>query len=60
MSSNEKEKTVSVSVRFDEETHKKLKYVAQYDGRSLNSELLYLAKLYIRKFERDVEKIEIE
>ena len=41
----------SVSIRIEEEMLKKLSYVADYEGRSLNSHVLVLIRESIRKFE---------
>lgn len=41
----------SVSIRFEEEMLKKLDYVANYEGRSLNSHVLVLVRQDIKKFE---------
>lgn len=41
----------SVSIRIEEEMLKKISYVADYEGRSVNSHLLVLVRDSIRKFE---------
>lgn len=41
----------SVSVRIEEEMLKKLAFVAEYEGRSVNSHILVLIRESIRKFE---------
>ena len=41
----------SVSVRIEEEMLKKLGYVADYEGRSINSHILVLIRESIRAFE---------
>ncbi|MBR6790204.1 MAG: Arc family DNA-binding protein [Oscillospiraceae bacterium] len=43
----------SVSIRIEEEMLKKLSYVADYEGRSLNSHVLVLIRESIRKFEEE-------
>lgn len=43
----------SVSIRIEEEMLKKLTYVADYEGRSLNSHVLVLIRESIRKFEEE-------
>ena len=43
----------SVSIRIDEEMLEKLGYVADYEGRSLNSHVLVLIRENIRKFEAE-------
>ena len=42
----------SVSIRIEEEMLSKLSYVADYDGRSINSHILVLIRESIRDFER--------
>ena len=42
----------SVSIRIEEEMLEKLSYVADYDGRSLNSHILVLIRENIRAFEK--------
>lgn len=41
----------SVSVRIEEEMLEKLAFVADYEGRSLNSHILVLIRENIKKFE---------
>ena len=41
----------SVSIRIEEAMLKKLAYIAEYEGRSLNSHFLVLARENIRRFE---------
>ena len=43
----------SVSIRIEEEMLKKLTYVADYEGRSLNSHLLVLIRNSIKAFEAE-------
>lgn len=43
----------SVSIRIEEEMLRKLSYVADYDGRSVNSYILVLIRTSIRKFEQE-------
>ncbi len=42
----------SVSIRIEEEMLRKLSFVADYEGRSLNSHVLALIRQNIREFER--------
>ena len=42
----------SVSIRIEEEMLEKLSFVADYDGRSLNSHILVLIRENIRAFEK--------
>jgi len=48
----------SVSIRFEEEMLKKLSYVADYEGRSVNSHILVLVRDSIATFEEQYGKIE--
>ena len=41
----------SVSIRIEEEMLEKLGYVADYEGRSVNSHILVLIRESIKKFE---------
>lgn len=41
----------SVSIRIEEEMLKKIAYVADYEGRSVNSHILVLIRENIKKFE---------
>lgn len=43
--------TKSVSIRIEEEMLKKIGYVADYEGRSVNSHILVLIRESIEKFE---------
>ena len=46
------EKNKHLGIRIDEDTHKKLKDLAEYEGRSINGEILYLIRQAIRQFEK--------
>lgn len=48
----------SVSIRIEEEMLKKLSFVADYEGRSLNSHILVLIRQDIKKFEAENGTIE--
>lgn len=43
----------SVSIRIEEEMLAKLGYIADYEGRSVNSHVLVLIRDNIKKFEED-------
>ena len=43
--------TKSVSIRIEDEMLKKLSYVADYEGRSINSHVLVLIRENIKQFE---------
>ncbi|MBD5138385.1 MAG: Arc family DNA-binding protein [Ruminococcus sp.] len=49
----------SVSIRIEEEMLQKIAYVADYEGRSVNSHILVLVRDNIKKFEEDNGKISI-
>lgn len=49
-----------LGIEIDKELHYKLRYVAQYEGRSGNGQILYVLKEYIKKFEELNGKIEIK
>ena len=48
----------NLSVRIDENMLNKLHYVAEYEGRSANSEVLILIRNEIERFEEKYGKIE--
>ena len=48
----------SVSIRFEEEMLSKLSFVAEYEGRSLNSHILVLVRENIANFEKEHGTIE--
>ena len=48
-----KDDTKHLGLRIDAQTHYKLRYLARYDGRSCNGEVLYLLRRYIEDFERE-------
>ena len=43
----------SVSIRIEEAMLDKLGYVADYEGRSINSHVLCLIRDYIKRFEKE-------
>lgn len=47
-----KEKDKHIELRIDSETHQKLKNLAEYEGRSINGEILYLIRQAIIKHEK--------
>lgn len=49
----------SLSIRIDEEMLDKLHVVADYEGRSANSEILILIRNEIKRYEEKHGKIEI-
>ena len=50
----------SVSIRIEEEMLNRLSYVADYEGRSVNSHILVLARENIKNYEAEHGKIEKE
>lgn len=50
----------SLSIRIEEEMLHKLHVVADYNGRSANSQILILIRESIEKYEKDFGKIELE
>ncbi len=52
------EKEKHLGLRIDATTHKKLKVLSDYDGRSINGEVLYLIRQAIRDYEKENGKIE--
>lgn len=51
------EKEKHLGLRIDAETHKKLKSLAEFEGRSINGEVLYLIRQAIIEFENVVVKL---
>lgn len=51
------EKDKHLGLRIDTETHNKLKSLAEYDGRSINGEVLYLIRQAIMKHEQENGKL---
>lgn len=50
--------TKSVSIRIEEEMLKKIAFVAEYEGRSINSHILVLVRENINAFEAAHGRIE--
>lgn len=51
------EKEKHLGLRIDSETHEKLKNLAEFDGRSINGEILYLIRQAIREHEQKHGKL---
>lgn len=47
-----------LGIEIDPELHRKIKYVAEYEGRSINGQILYLARQCVKKFESENGTIE--
>ncbi len=48
----------SVSIRIEEEMLRKISYIADYEGRSVNSQVLILIREHIKAFETEYGTIE--
>lgn len=48
----------SVSIRIEEEMLDKIAYIADYEGRSVNSQVLVLIRAHIKAFEKTIGPIE--
>lgn len=48
----------SVSIRIEEEMLDKIAYIADYEGRSVNSQVLVLIREHIKAFEKTIGPIE--
>lgn len=51
------DKEKHLGLRIDKETHDKLKNLAEYEGRSINGEVLYLIRQAIIKHEKSEGKL---
>ncbi|MBQ7099371.1 MAG: hypothetical protein IJO05_06610 [Oscillospiraceae bacterium] len=40
-----------LGIEVDPELHHKIRYIAKYEGRSINGQVLYLLRQYIKEFE---------
>ena len=47
-----------IGLRCTDDLLRKLKYISEYEGRSINGEIIYLINSEIRRFEAEVGKIE--
>lgn len=47
-----------LGIRVENELHYKLKYISEYEGRSMNGQVLYLINQCIRNFEKENGEIE--
>ena len=48
-----KKDVIGIGLRVGVDVHHKLKYIAEYEGRTINGQALYLIKECIRKFEKE-------
>ncbi len=49
-----------LGIEIDKELHYKLRYVAEYEGRSGNGQVIYVLKEYIKEFEHKNGEIKME
>ena len=49
-----------LGIEVEPELHMKLHYIAKYEGRSANGQILYLIRQCIKAFEEENGKIEID
>lgn len=49
-----------LGIEIDPKNHKKLKYIAEYEGRSINGQVLYLVRKCIEKHEREHGEIPVD
>ena len=42
-----------LGIRIDPQLHAKLHYIARYEGRSANGQILYLVRQCVRRFEQE-------
>ena len=47
-----------LGIEVGPELHRKLHYIAKYEGRSANGQILYLIRRCIQEFEKEHGKIE--
>ena len=53
-------KIKNVGLRVSPETHRKLRFIADYEGRTLNGQVHYLIQQCIREFEKEHGPIQLE
>lgn len=49
-----------LGIEIDPELHAKIKSVAEYEGRSINGQILYLVRQCVRQFETEHGAIETQ
>ena len=57
---DKKKKNAVIFNRVSPEIHQKLRYIAKYEGRTINGQVLYLILTCIRDFERENGPIVVE
>lgn len=55
-----KEKDRHLGLRIEPDLLYKLQYIAKYEDRSINREVIYLIRKEVERFEKEHGKIEIE
>lgn len=53
------EDKIFLSIRMHRELHDKFRYVAEYEGRSMSKQILYLLNKCVREFEKEHGPIEL-
>lgn len=48
-----KKDVVGIGIRVASDVHRKLRYIAQYEGRTINGQAYYLILSCIRQFEKE-------
>lgn len=56
--SNEKKHVKSVSIRIPADLLDELRYISDYEGRSINSQVLYLIRQCVKDFKEKVDVYE--
>jgi len=54
-----KKDTSYLSIRISRELHDKFQYVAEYEGRTMSGQIVYLLSRCVREFERENGAIEL-
>ncbi len=52
-------KNKHLGIVIDPELHFKLHFISKYEGRSANSQILFLLRKYIREFEQENGEIDL-
>ncbi len=55
-----KKDKIHLSIRMNQEQHDKFKWIAEYDGRSMSGQILFLINSCIRDFEKQHGKIDLK
>lgn len=54
------EKIKNIGIRVSPEIHAKLRSIAEYEGRTINGQVLWLINRCIREFEKEVGAIDVD